>query len=429
MATGTIAAITAGVSAVGAVGSAYVSNKQRIDNANNYNRSMDFNAQEAQKAREYESQEWDRRFKIESEYNSPTAQVGRLAEAGLNAQSLYGDSGNAGQVFGVNSPNVPAPAAAPAAPYSQQNVSNMTDVVNSISNLVGAAAGAFRNTKEGESIAATIDGMVKNLELRNTAQALDNANKEIENTIKGQTGLLSAWTDIKLKFTDMQMHAAMGKAYDSEALLNDAQRFLADAEKKLKDKELEKLTAIMPYVIQGAQMNVQVLKSERDRNNDEGYKFRNEGDEANARKNLVNVQKAIAVVEQKIKESPEYKKTFIEKMRADCDKVLADIRLSDAERQRVLELKEQLSKENAWYNFNQIWSKVTDVADIGLDAFRTITFQNFFNQESSRKNERDKFEREHYNDVTEFDETHYYDSQGRRHRTNVSRKRAPFGKR
>lgn len=432
MAAGTVAAVGAMTAGTGMLFNSFLnasnSSVNREMSQNNFETSMAFNAEESQKNRDWQEKEWDRRFKIESEYNTPAAQVGRLADIGLNSQSLYGDSGNAGQIFGMSSTPASAPAQSPVPAYAEMKDTTFVDVLNSLSNLVGNAAGAFKDTAEGKSIAATIDGMVQNLELKNQAQALDNGSKQIDLIVKSSTSLTAAWTDIKLKFSQVQLNAIMGKMYDSEALLNDSQRFLTDAQKKLSDKEYEKLCGVMPYVIMAAKANVDTIKSEAERNRADAYKSTQEGDEANARRQLVDVQKNLAKIEEKIKQHPEYKKYVIEQMKASCKETLSRAKLNEAERKKVLELQEQLSKENAWYNFNQIWSKVNDIADIGLDAYRSITFQNFFNSESSRRKAKDEFERSHYGDVTETDETNYYDSAGRKHKASVSRKRAPFGK-
>lgn len=423
MATGTIATIgaIAGVTTAAAgVTSAVVSSRNSVaarhSNEDMYQQSMAFNAEEAEKARQYDKSEWDRRFKVESEYNSPVQQVQRLADAGLNAQSLYGDSGFAGQVFGLSSvPSSPA-ASSPVPPYVQQSTANVADIMNSVANLASASAGAFKNTAEGTSIASTIDGMVKNLELKNTNQALINGAEEIELNIKKSTALKKAWNELSLQFSEIQLKEIMGEYYSEESMLTESQRFLNLVEKELKGEELKRVRAVFPYVVQSAKENVKLIRSERQKN-------LSEANEADARKNLLETQNKIGEIDLNIKKDDNYKKAFIASMVNTANKLLSERNLSEAERSRVLEIKEQLEKENAWFNFDKVWEKFKDVSDIGLDIFRTVTFQNFFNQESSRKRERDEFERMHYGDVEEFDETHYFDSQGRKHRASAKRKR------
>lgn len=87
-----------------------------------------FNAEEAQKARDfqhqerldmqqYQTQEWQRQFDAANEYNTPANQAARLRQAGLNPAVYFGGSGT---VVGASAPSTPsAPSSsAPSASVS-----------------------------------------------------------------------------------------------------------------------------------------------------------------------------------------------------------------------------------------------------------------------------------------------------------------------
>lgn len=273
MAAGTIAAITAvgtAAAGAGAIASSVVSgvNKQKDINYNTaiQGETMAFNAQEAEKARQYETEEWNRRFKVESDYNRPVNVVGRLAEIGFNPQSMYGDSGGAGQVFGLNSSPVPAQAQAPQAPYVNVGSDTMSSMLTALGEMLGNTAGAFKNTAEGHQLASTTTDIVKQLQLGNNAKALDIADKQLDLSIKQSTGMQKAYAELRLMYNESLLKAAMSNNYDQDTLLKKAQELFTKAQSDLKGRELDLFNDTYPYVVQASKRQLDLMSSEIARN-------------------------------------------------------------------------------------------------------------------------------------------------------------------
>lgn len=80
------------------------------DNVNNQ-LQRDFQSSEADKIRNWQTDEWSRQFGKENAYNSPAAQVERLKAAGINPAAVFGNVGTASGA----SPSTPI-ASTPSAP-------------------------------------------------------------------------------------------------------------------------------------------------------------------------------------------------------------------------------------------------------------------------------------------------------------------------
>ena len=58
--------------------------------------NREWQSEENQKNRDYQSNEWTRQFNMTNEYNDPKKQVQRMVSAGLNPAALEGASGVSG---------------------------------------------------------------------------------------------------------------------------------------------------------------------------------------------------------------------------------------------------------------------------------------------------------------------------------------------
>ena len=94
-----LAIIPALIGAIGAIGGAALGAASNNKNISQNQMNNEFNAQEAQKARDFQLQMWNK----QNEYNSPSNQRRLLAEAGYNPYLGFEGSGTA-QSVGSTSP-------------------------------------------------------------------------------------------------------------------------------------------------------------------------------------------------------------------------------------------------------------------------------------------------------------------------------------
>lgn len=127
-----------------AVGGAISTNKTNKNNMAINQMNNDFNAAEAQKARDFQLDMWNR----ENEYNSASSQRQRLSEAGLNPYLMM-SGGNAGTASSAGS-STPATAAPPLS-MQRQDFSGLT---NSLSTALQLA----NQTKETNARVQNLQG-------------------------------------------------------------------------------------------------------------------------------------------------------------------------------------------------------------------------------------------------------------------------------
>ena len=113
-------AITATDNLLSRFESHWQNNKNREFAADQANEQRVWESAEAEKARDWQSREWQRQFDAQNAYNTPSAQMARLKEAGLNPflnQSSVG-SGSSVSVPSTPSSSAPSGASASAPPIS-----------------------------------------------------------------------------------------------------------------------------------------------------------------------------------------------------------------------------------------------------------------------------------------------------------------------
>lgn len=95
--------------------------------------NADFNAAEAQKNRDFQKEMYEKQYqdnlnfwKMQNEYNLPSAQLARLREAGLNPLLAYGDRSLSGNI----AQQAPESAQAPHGAQASVNMRNPVDMAN-----------------------------------------------------------------------------------------------------------------------------------------------------------------------------------------------------------------------------------------------------------------------------------------------------------
>lgn len=247
--------IAAIIGAGSALGSA-VYNMFNNENENLYNDSKSYNSEEAQKNREWQEREWNRRFKIESEYNSPSAQVARLADAGLNAQSFFSSSGGSGQLFGLSSSPSGSQASVNSAPYLGRTQANIAELLQS--------AGNFANSIESAQNTHQLTPLEKrSKELANNIAQCELAVKEQDAIFAKHHGLEVRWQQFQTDLARQKLFIAQGKESDTKSVLNSYEQLLTDAKTKMTLQEYTQLVKIAPLYILKENEQIELLKQQQ----------------------------------------------------------------------------------------------------------------------------------------------------------------------
>lgn len=163
-------------SSIISTGGAMMTNDAQIDYASDENETnRKFNAEEAEKQRQWQSEEWQRQFDQQNEqwftqtdyanqqafnywmkqqnYNTPSEQVRRLNQAGLNpavlgaGSSTYGSTGMSAAPVNVPNPSVPSAAAASAPTPLQPNLRNPFE---GAANAIQSFASMYQAIQQGQ---------------------------------------------------------------------------------------------------------------------------------------------------------------------------------------------------------------------------------------------------------------------------------------
>lgn len=180
------ALIAAGITALGSVAGAGISGAAQ---GKLNKETMKFNAEEAQKARDYSSEMWEKQalwnegfWNKQNEYNSPSAQYQRLLDAGLNPM-YYGLDGT-GNADGMSAPQALGSPAASVAGL-QNPLAGFSDIAMQMAQVANLQAQTNKTKSETKMIDAKLPYEVEGLktQIRNSnlsADAQETVNKYID---------------------------------------------------------------------------------------------------------------------------------------------------------------------------------------------------------------------------------------------------------
>lgn len=181
--------IGAGLSGVGSVASAIISNSQAKKNA-----QQAFENQKKLMAlqQQYAVENWNR----ENNYNTPSAQKERLVAAGLNPDLMYGNGATGLQAGSIASPTAPSAPMAQTVSFSNA-VSDAVLAAQGIAAAKKAGAETIGKEIENDFNQKTLDDRIKKAALDNkwTEQQIKKAEEEVNN-LQQQYGMLVAQQNI-----------------------------------------------------------------------------------------------------------------------------------------------------------------------------------------------------------------------------------------
>lgn len=188
----------------GLIGGLVSSNQAKKESA----RNRAFQSLEAEKARQWQSDEWQRQFDATNAYNSPSAQMQRYSEAGLNPNLIYGSLQNA------SAPSTPSTSSPAGSDASSAVGSAWSNAFNTISSQAMQQAQidnirADTDKKESETKGTSLDNELKRLTL--TSNVSKARSEALQSTIATNVQQFNYECDKVIKGFEKYSLESMGK--------------------------------------------------------------------------------------------------------------------------------------------------------------------------------------------------------------------------
>lgn len=215
-------------------------------------------AEQNKLAQQYQSDEWTRQFNATNEYNSPSAQVQRMIDAGLNPASLSGASGtssasvtgNSGHANGTPVGNLGAPIAG-----------MKFDAMNSVSSAIKALTSGARDLSETNRTNTLLPEEVRNLIAKTNNEETQTMLTDMQHRLLKEFGskreqaqinsLVAAcareYADAEKAYAEVDDLAELKKLHKAQTNASWSQKALYDADVRIKGRQRAILDKELAY--------------------------------------------------------------------------------------------------------------------------------------------------------------------------------------
>ena len=341
-----LGAIAGGVSALGSL-----FGKSDSDKAMELaEKQHQWDVEENQKNRDFQSKEWQRQFDAINAYNDPSATKERLIKGGLNASALLNGQGSAiGQSTG-----------SPSAPSGASGLNPMPDVVSQVGfqsreslmrrldTLAQLGKSNFLLPETKQKLSAEIQDTLadaKYKDIRAQSEEFLLSLDKILKPIERNAGVLQALKSLALADADIRLKGSQASEADAHAAQLSEEKLLTIAKRNLSQKDYERLELEIKWYGKIRQQEINESKSRENANNASAEESRTQAD--------VNRQeKRIKEVVAEVKESGKTQEidTLIRELQARGD--IADADANDA----ILRLNRinQIQDKRSGYWFKEV---------------------------------------------------------------------------
>lgn len=179
-------------------------------------------------------------FDKTNEWNKPAHMAQLMQEGGFSPSALYGSNGQQG------SAQMPVAGSHSATPAFTEAESNPLLGVSTIAQAIAALTQSGKNVAETDTLQSMLEKKLKQMDLQNEAQDLQNAltkvygNKKASNEVAEQVARIAQLASVtELSSQQSKTELAKRANYDMDTLLKSAQRDLSKAEFSRLKIELE----------------------------------------------------------------------------------------------------------------------------------------------------------------------------------------------
>lgn len=370
----------AAASVVGSIIGGVAANKAQ-KSANETNLKIARETNEAQLNAMRENNEFNRNqaiemFNMENAYNDPLAQSQRLSAAGINPRNVLG-SGGSMAVGQVDTPtaassgvNMVSPQVAPVPSILGSAMNNFETLARSLQNLASAKkAGA-----ETKLVEMTADEQLKKIGLENESTQLANDYQKVMNKY-ADTRQAQEINQLLQKINNLQQEAVLnvkeGNYKDALVQVQNETRELVKSNRVLNEKQKDLLQKDLDAYDVRLSLEKMYQKAAANEKNASAYQHRKQGDLAaeqattelefrEDRKAILSDERAMYHLERVFQSE-----TQIERLQ----KYLADIEMTEAQRDLLRKQLEKVQKDLDWYDIEKFNKMVQDYAGVALDAF------------------------------------------------------------
>ena len=204
-------------------------------------------------------------FNLENQYNSPAAQMQRLAFAGLNPSvAMAGSLGSAMSTPANGSAPVgqpiPAVTGAPMQAAHVEPVYNRSSTLesfNSVASLLSSVSSAFKNTAEGKSImkkmTAELDNILADTAFTRVQQQRQTIQLQLDKifaNLERKSGLRKLDNEARKLFNEAMLAKLKGDTEKWNTKVAEFESTLRDAESKLSGEKLEAFREQRPVLLE-----------------------------------------------------------------------------------------------------------------------------------------------------------------------------------
>lgn len=354
----------------------------------------DWQAQQNQKAMDFQRKNWIDQFNMTNEYNSPTASVQRLISAGLNPAGALNNAGNtSASVGGMQGVANGSPVGSVGAPIASLSIDNR----KAISEMIASMSGSARNTAD-----ASRTNMLANAELNNLIAKTNNEEAQayftqLQTKLQGMFGgrkmqseinalvaqMANSYADVQKKLAECKTMEELQEVYKSQVDVNWATAALNNAKVHLSRKELSKMEIDLKYYdawmrnelgLQRARI-ADSLASANDANaraNSGMYKNQAEFTaEQTKYQKMMNTIESIRTDLVTNKFGPADRDKYINTLRAELDNIINTAAISKEQKDYMYWLKEKLHKDVSMYEFKMLIDVLESAGNMAMSYYGT----------------------------------------------------------
>lgn len=336
----------------------------------------DWQAQQNQKAMDFQRQNWKEQFNLTNEYNNPSASVQRLISAGLNPAGAMNNAGNtASTAQGLQGVANGSPVGSVGAPIASLSIDNR----KAISEMIASMSGSARNTADASRTNKLANAELSNLIAKTNNEEAQSYFTQLQTKLAGMFGgrkmqaeinslvaqMATSYADVQKKLAECKTMEQLQKVYKSEVDVNWSQTALNNAKVKLSKKEYDKLEIELKYYDAFMRENVELLRARRSEalasayEHSEGAKLKSSQEIFQSQLNSLQKIKVDLVHG---KDSSADVELYKNSIRASIKQMMETTDLTKSQRENLDWVSEKLNKDVDYYELKLALEVVTAVA-------------------------------------------------------------------
>lgn len=354
----------------------------------------DWQAQQNQKAMDFQRQNWKEQFNLTNEYNNPSASVQRLISAGLNPAGAMNNAGNtASTAQGMQGVANGTPVGSVGAPIASLSIDNR----KAISEMIASMSGSARNTADASRTNKLANAELSNLIAKTNHEEAQAYFTQLQTKLQGMFGgrkmeaeinklissMVTDYADVQKKLTECKTMEELQEVYKSEVDVNWSQSALNNAKVKLSKKEYEKLEIELKYYDAWMRDNLELIKARRSEALASAHEssvransgmYENQAEltaEQTKYQKMMNTIESIRTDLVTNKFGPADRQKYVNTLRAELDNIINTASISKEQKDYLYWMKEKLHKDVSMYEFKMLIDVLESAGQLAMSYYGT----------------------------------------------------------